>query len=399
MRALLVVLIGISVVGAVLVVVNVTGPAATCTSDPLANREIAELGEFTSWLTANDVKGYIGEVGWPGGADSDQWNDVADDWYQAADRAGLWVSAWAAGGWWPDSYPMVVYRLDGGTDGVDSAGTQAAVVEAHSHVGNALRGVDIASGAFGTSEDGNRSYSNAAPGTYGADYSYEDSGGYQYLASHGVSIVRISFTWERLQPKLGQPLDPASVARLRKTIGEASAAGLGVVLDLHNYGAYWMAGKNHTTERVVLGSDALPAAALADFWQRLVVSLRGEPGVLGYGLMNEPGRLAADPKQGARLWEVASQGVVDAVRATGDRRTVFVASYGSSSPNQWQEYHPRAWIVDPARAVRYEAHQYFDGDGSGRYRSSLADEEAVAASAAPASALCNVNRSRWPWSG
>jgi hypothetical protein len=114
--------------------------------------------------------------------------------------------------------------------------------------------------------------------------------------------------------------------------------------------------------------------------------------------MNEPGGLAADPKQGAHVWEAASQEVVDAIRATGDRRTVFVGGYGSSSPGQWQDYHARAWIVDPARAVRYEAHQYFDGDGSGRYRSSLADEEAVAASAAPPRALCDVNRSRWPWS-
>ena len=399
--AVVVLVAGSLVAGALVVAWTVTGSSSNCTVNPVSNREVAELASFTSWLNENNVKGYVGEVGWPGGADSTGWNGIADDWYQAADRAGLWVSAWAAGSWWPDTYPMVVYREgEGEGDGaIGSNGTQAEVVEAHARVGNALRGVDIASGAFGTAEDGNSSYSNVDPGTYGADYSYEDLAGYQYLASRRVAMVRISFTWERLQPELGKPLDPAAVAQLKKTVADASAAGLGVVLDLHNYGGYWLGDGRRTPERVALGSRELPVAALASFWQQLVVAFRGQAGVLGYGLMNEPGRLAASPKEGAKVWEAASQDVVDAVRAVGDRHTVFVAGYGSSSPNQWQQLHPRAWIVDPARAVRYEAHQYFDADGSGRYRTPLGAEQAAALAARPASTLCTDNHPGGSWSG
>ena len=45
----------------------------------------AELKGFTDWLTANGAKGYIGEVGWPSGADAAQWQLVESEPHAEAD--------------------------------------------------------------------------------------------------------------------------------------------------------------------------------------------------------------------------------------------------------------------------------------------------------------------------
>jgi endoglucanase len=107
------------------------------------------------------------------------------------------------------------------------------------------------------------------------------------------------------------------------------------------------------------------------------------PGVTGYDLMNEPGQLSRSAREGAAIWEAASQQAVTAIRATGDRHLVAVEGYGGSAPERFVELHPNAWIHDPAHAVRYEIHQYFDSDGSGHYNSSFAQETEAAAAAQP----------------
>ncbi|HEV7823610.1 MAG TPA: cellulase family glycosylhydrolase [Mycobacteriales bacterium] len=352
-----------------------------CAVDPVAARELDRLADFTRWLAAGRARGYVGEVGWPSGPDSAAWNAVAGAWYRQADRDGLWVTAWTAGQWWPPAYPLAVYRTaaDGGT----TPGPQARVVEAHADAPTALRGVALAGGAFGTSEDGGREYSNAAPGRYGVDYHYDDAATYSHLGSRGLDIVRIAVTWERLQPRLGGPLAAAELTRLRAAVDAAGNAGLGVVLDLHNYGAYWVH-RGHGAVPLTLGSPALPATALADLWRRTAVAFRGTPAVTAYGLMNEPRALRTSERAGAAVWEAASQRAVEAIRSTGDRRMITVAGYGGSSPGGWATRHPRPWVHDPARAIRYEAHQYFDADGSGHYALPYARERADAAATRPA---------------
>lgn len=343
---------------------------------PLALREVARLQRFTAWLRATGSQGYVGEVGWPGTTDPLAWDYVAQAWYSAADAAGLWVTAWSAARWWPADYPMAVYRL--GRHGTDSRrGPQAVVIEAHPGRDGVLRGVDLAGGAFRTGDDGDTAFGNRSPGRYGIDYYYETAAQYRYLAARGVTAVRLAFRWERLQPVLGQDLDPAAVARLRATLRDAHLAGLAVVLDLHNFGGYWAQGPDGR-QRLALGGPGLPVAALGDFWARLVRALSGVPGIAALGLMNEPRQLAARPDDGARVWEAASQQAVAAIRAQGDRHVVAVEAYAGDAPEQFTRFHPRAWITDPLHAVRYEVHQYFDEDGSGSYPHSASAEAARA---------------------
>ena len=331
-----------------------------CGTDALQATAVAGLAGFARWLESNHAAGFVGEVGWPSDTDGQAWNALAETWYDAADAIGLPVTAWAAGRW-PAGYRLAIYRPTGGS-ALNTTGPQASVVQRHPSTRTMPRGVALASGAFGT-------YSSTKPGRYGFDYSYDTGDSYAFLANRGIRLVRLAFAWERVQPVPLRPLRDEEVQRLRAALDRAAAAGLRVVLDLHNYGTFAVG-----DARLALGSAGLPTAALADLWRRLALATADRPAVAGYGLMNEPTSLAAKGRDGAQLWQRASQEAVDAIRATGSTRTISVSGYAQTAPAQWGQLHRRAWIDDPLDRITYEAHAYFDADNSGRYAASYADE-------------------------
>jgi hypothetical protein len=363
------------------------GERTICGADALQAAAVGGLAGFGRWLEGNAAAGYVGEVGWPANRDAEAWNALADTWYDAADAIGLPVTAWAAGRW-PSGYDLGIYRSAGGSAVLNSSGPQAAVVQRHPSTRTTLRGVAMASGSFGS--DAGAAYSSTRPGRYGFDYSYDTAGSYTFLAGHGIRLVRLAFTWERLQPVPLGSLRDEEVDRLRTALDRAAAAGLRVVLDLHSYGTFALGdpGAPGGVRRIVLGSADLPTAALADLWGRLARATKDRPALAGYGLMNEPTDLATKGQDGAQLWQRASQESVDAIRATGSDRTISVSGYAQSAPAQWGQLHRRAWIRDPLDRTVYEAHAYFDADNSGRYTANYADELRAAQAAKPP--LCSA---------
>jgi aryl-phospho-beta-D-glucosidase BglC (GH1 family) len=228
--------------------------------------------------------------------------------------------------------------------------------------------------------DRTSAFSNANRGTPERDYHFDSAATFEYLAGRGVRLVRIPFRWERLQPKLDRALDAGELGRLRGLIGRARAAGLSVILDMHNYGGYFLFDGSQGVRRPV-GSRLVPIAAFADVWRRISRAFDDEPGVVGYGLMNEPVEL--DPVGGLspqQVWFRASQAAVSAIRRAGDRTLILVAGYQWSGVQQWTRWQPRPWIRDPAENVRYEAHHYWDCDHSGTYARTHEEEVAAAES-------------------
>jgi hypothetical protein len=349
--------------------------------DALTRHAREELASFTLWLRANNAKGYIGEVGWPEGpgTDSGRWNALAERWYQDADAADLWVTAWATGEWWGTSYPLAAYEDRAHKPGVDTPGSQAQVLERHGTKVGRLRGVNVAGAEF-TAPNVNptSTFSNANGGTHGRDYHYDGQATFDYLAARGARLIRIPFRWERIAPRLGRRLDQVEVGRLKAAVGLAHRAGLRVVLDMHNYGGYYLS-EGRKGIRRGLGSRQIRLSAFADAWRRISIHFRRNPAVVGYGLMNEPVDL---PKVGTTpprvVWERASQAALTAIRANRDRKWVMVSSYPWGGVWAFGANHPNAWIRDPVDRVRYEAHQYFDHDNSGTYQRSYAEELAIA---------------------
>lgn len=369
----------------VLLVIGATSaeiaPAAATTGDALHTRVRAELGVFTHWLQVNNAKGYIGEVGWPD-TDGALWNSLASDWFADADAAGLWVTGWASGEWWGNSYKLSVYEDHASPySAVDAASTQAPVFEAHQSNGY-LRGVNDNGGEFGgaPTSQATSSFSNTNSGAYNAAYHYDSQTTFHYLASRGVKIVRIPFRWERIQKTPSSGLDATEVTRLKGVIDRAHAEGLGVILDMHNYGAYYLYNGTQGVRRAV-GSSQIPVTTFSRAWKLLSTAFKAYPGVVGYGLMNEPtGLPSTSTLSAAKLWEKASQAALTAIRNNADAQLVLVPGYNWSGAQQWAKTHPKAWISDPSNKFRYEAHHYWDRDNSGSYAHSYSDEVANAVS-------------------
>jgi endoglycosylceramidase len=160
---------------------------------------------------------------------------------------------------------------------------------------------------------------------YVGDLTPED---FATIRSWGMNCVRLAIFWDGLEPQPGR-IDEAYLERIARLVGWAKAAGLCVLLDMHqdlysvkfSDGApAWATldgGKPHTAGAV--WSDAYytsPAVqtALDHFWanspapdgvglqdhyarvwQRVAQRFHAEPAVIGYDLMNEPfpGRDAA----------------------------------------------------------------------------------------------------------
>ncbi len=231
-------------------------------------------------------------------------------------------------------------------------------------------GVSLAGAEFGVER---ATFSNLNPGVYGRDYDYPDQRTVEYFADCGLGLLRIPFRWERLQPNLGQPLNPAELNRIRQVVAWAAESGARIVLDTHNYGRYQLSlfgrPRSVVIDEKIDGVVAVSRAHFADYWRRIAAAFAGNKAVLGLGLMNEPHDM------GHSDWKAISQAAVDAVRAVDRESFVVVAGNGWSNAERFPELNgPTAWITDPANRVLYEAHCYFDADGSGKYRRSYADE-------------------------
>lgn len=344
-----------------------------CEVDALTASSTSMLRDFGAWLSASGATGVIGEVGWPqGGADGGEWQRLAARWLDVADdpEVNVGVYVWAAGQQWRPDYRLAVYRSSGWASDrgvLDTGSPIGSILE--SHLPSTLpHGIGIADGAFGSSFEDGAGYSALSPGRIGADYRYPSRESLRFLRERDIRDLRLAFTWERVQPEPFGPLRDSEVRLIADVLDDAADLGQSVVLDLHNFGRFM----DGSGEALVLGSEELPGAALADLWSRLAEALGGRAGVGAYGIMNEPHGMPG----GARAWERISADTVRAIRERDPSTTVLVGGYSWSSIERWTQHHPSPWIDDAA--VVYEGHHYIDTDRRGVYPRSYADENAAA---------------------
>ena len=207
----------------------------------------------------------------------------------------------------------------------------------------AMVGVNLASGDFG-----------GLPGVYGRDYVYPGPPQFDYCKAKGLTVVRLPFRWERLQPKLLGPLDAAELKRLDDAVGLARDRHLKILLDVHNYARY---------RDKLIGTRDVPRAAFADFWKKMAAHYQPEAAIFAYGLMNEPHDTGG-------LWPAAAQAAIDAIRTVDVKHAISVCGDGWSGAHSWKQNNDKLILKDPADNLVYEAHQYFDRDSSGTYRQS-----------------------------
>lgn len=152
-------------------------------------------------------------------------------------------------------------------------------------------------GFFNTSFGVNMSGPEFAPI---AGQTFPSTADWTYLASKGVTFVRLPLAWESLQPTLSAALDPTYLASVKASIAAAKAKGINTIVDLHNFAQYGKAGQWNSSITYagnggvvsanvqVLGDGVLTTTVLADVWTRLATALVGTSGLIGYEIMNEP---------------------------------------------------------------------------------------------------------------
>jgi hypothetical protein len=353
------------------------GAARVACGDSLTTDAVGDLQSFADWLHDNHVHGAIGEVGWPARADAASWDKLATRWDDVARASKLPVLMWVASEWLPASYQLRVAAPAASSAGVLSTVESQLSLMLDANTGTHAIGVNDGGGEFGTPA----SFSNIDPGIYGTAWHLDSLPTLRFFASQGIRMVRVPIRWERLQPKLDGPLDVDAVTQLERYLVDVQTAGLSAILDVHNFGQYDAASTatSGSVEVLHLGSSALPNSDLANLWTRLVQTFGQYPAIAGWDLMNEPVLMPATDGSSAKTWEAASQAAVDAIRIAGDHHSVWVEGYNYASDGSFASLTPKAWIKDPAHAVIYEAHAYFDQDNSGQYRESYAADETKAA--------------------
>ncbi|MCU1545992.1 MAG: endoglucanase [Homoserinimonas sp.] len=335
--------------------------------NPLERTEIDELVAFTGWLERQQAKGFIGELGWPRTTgDANPWGTLADKWYQVAQYHDVSSTAWAAGSMWSDDYALTIYGKSGEDRVLSAAYSQAETLEKFAANVAVPTGVNLAGLEFGTESN----FNSGAPGVIGEAYFEEPEASFAYLARRGVTLVRLPFRWERLQPTPFGDFAAESLDQLRRALDSAAANGIQVILDLHNYGYH-----ESPSGPLQVGTDRLPADALTDVWLKLSTEFQSHDALYAYGLMNEPHDFAHTGNlSGAEFWEQISQEVLTSIRNAGDETLIMVPGYNWSGVESWLRFHPDGWINDPANNFRYEAHHYWDGDSSGTYEDSYESE-------------------------
>ncbi len=223
-------------------------------------------------------------------------------------------------------------------------GLCAAPVSAGDKCIDARTGINLAGAGFGTN----------VPGREGIDYRFPTGSQISYYTQIGFKSLRLSILWERLQPSLNGPLDRRHLAGIISFLDGAAANGVDVLIDLHNYARY---------RGELIGSDAVPASAFFDVWQRIARALSTHKALYAYGLMNEPYNTGG-------LWSQVAQAGVDGVRSVDSTHRIYVQGEGFSESEFWDKTTREPFVKDPAKLEVYEAHIYLDVDFSGKYHSS-----------------------------
>lgn len=242
--------------------------------------------------------------------------------------------------WLAGSGGAATLAVLGKAHGVDAQGRTAM-----------LRGVNLAGAEFGE---------QSMPGRFGKDYTYPDAASFARFKSYGFNCIRLPFRWERLQPDLDAAFDEAEWRRLSAAIDAARRNGQTIILDLHNYARRRVRADRFKADHMI-GSALAPAEALARLWAQLARSVAGQAHVV-LGIMNEPADIEA-----GRWLDIANL-TIAAIRSAGARQLILAPGVDWSGAHSWYTSGNTLMqrLVDPARNLGVEAHQYLDGDSSGR---------------------------------
>src|SRR6266498_370982 len=341
--------------------------------DPLNRRILSELNVFLAWCQNHNVRGYIGEIGWPNDSnDIERWNTLATRYFVRLAAADVTGSTWASGSVLSAADRLRYCYAAPGAVNVNSKSPAVTPCELYAEIPS----TNLVGAAWARDTIGDGVFSNVNPGIAGVHYFYPSLQDLQFLAASGINLILFPFRLERLQPMLKGPLDSGELGRIQTLLARSATLGMSVLIEPHNFTSYYLGSNISTRENLILTTNpagVLNTSHLVDLWTRISAALVGSGGLYAYDLMNEPAGMS-----NALAWETVSQACVDAIRGLGDGTLIMVPGYNYSRVATWTTNHPVPWITDSSNNFMYEGHHYWDKSNGGQYLNSYDNSNAAA---------------------
>jgi endoglucanase len=280
----------------------------------------------------------------------------------------------------PGIYDVVVVNPDGRTSGTSGAalyesvsGPQPVAAEPPSLRGTNLVGME---GGFGFDQA-----TGPVPNTH---YAVHSTQVIDYLASKKMNVIRLLFSWERMQSRLLGPIPAAATGNYRSYFDDferivayaTNVKGMTVIIEPWQASASGGVGGPSWRGNVV-GNGVVTNAHFADFWGKLAKLHAGNARV-AIGLVNEPNGMST------MTWFGAAQAAITAIRDAGFKGDIHVPGNGWSGAGSWTDdaYDAAAtkrsnaygWLnargpgqalLDPLGKLLVAVHTYADADAAG----------------------------------
>ena len=207
-------------------------------------------------------------------------------------------------------------------------------------------GVNESSGEFGV-------------GQYNFKYSYPGKDRIGWATTQGFGMLRIPFLFQNIQAASGTQLNESAMRQLDPVLGECAARRIACLLDMHNYGSYYLDGSAAGYGNP--GTIGVSNARLASLWAQIALRYRDNPYVW-FDLMNEP------YQQTALEWVKTANAIAASIRSTGATNKIIFQGTAWDGAWSWATSGNAIQMLkayDPGSNYAIEAHQYLDRDGSG----------------------------------
>lgn len=202
-----------------------------------------------------------------------------------------------------------------------------------------------------------------------------------HFKAKGFNIIRLPFSWVRMQHTLGGSLHAGYSAAYKTLVETLTNAGFRVIVDCHAYMRYatgvW-SGETQvgTYDQHTIGDGTVTNAHLVDLWSKVAALFVGNHYVQ-FGLMNEPHDL---PFNSTTLFSYFNAQIA-AIRSAGAKQLILVSNSEGSEVTHWNTWSPNGGpldsvaaldIVDSENNYAFEHHCYISDPGATDFSSALA---------------------------
>jgi endoglucanase len=209
--------------------------------------------------------------------------------------------------------------------------------------------------------EGGYGFNTATGPVPNTDYAVHSNSIVDYLASRNINVIRLLFSWERMQSTLNGPIPAATSGNYKAYFDDfkrivdyaTNVKGMTVIMEP------WQAGTSGDTggptwRGNLVGSGVVTSAHFADFWSKMAATFASNPRA-SIGLVNEPNRMST------MTWFAAAQAAVTAIRGAGFGGEILVPGNGWTGAGDWT-----GAGYDTASPQRSNAYGWLNARGAGQ---------------------------------